>query len=160
MVDDTRLFYEYEHVRTAQGFKAQCMYIPFDGGRMLVDAVSDNRDGLTCRQEFSFYCNPDGTDEHGTQLVYHEDEWKDMIGPYAELFDTYKPGDMVLISCRNPYDMTNIWRLAQLSHITVKKAGEGKYDVLFVLTHGSARRDPTLVKPYKGNEYLLGTRVA
>lgn len=154
-------FHEYGKVRTAHGLEAHVMNIPSFGQEkeLVVDAVTDDN-GYTCRIEYSFHCRRDGTDSNGTRLVYHEDEWRDMVGPYAGLFDTYKPGDMVLITCRNPYDMTNIWRLAQLSHITVKKAGEGKYDVLFVLTHGSVRRDPALVKPYKGNEYLVGTRVA
>lgn len=156
-----RFFHKYGKARTAQGFEAHVMNIPYsDAERELyVEAVTDNN-GYTCRIVHSFHCRRDGTDSNGTRLVYHEDEWRDMVGPYADLFDTYKPGDMVLITCRNPYDMTNIWRLAQLSHLQVKKVGDGMYDVMFVLTHGSVRRDPALVKPYRGNEYLVGTRVA
>ena len=152
-------FSNYQRVRTVQGYKARVMYFAYAHEKMRVEVITDD-DALICRHEFDFWCELDGTDGKGKRLVYHEDEWRDMVGPYADLFDTYKPGDRVLITCRNPYDMTNIWRLAQLSHLQVKKVGDGMYDVMFVLTHGSVRRDPALVKPYKGNEYLVGTRVA
>lgn len=148
-------FNTYEEVRTVAGQKAHVVfYLP---DKMAVDVFEDI-DHETCRTLHTFFCEPDGTDGHGNRLIYHTDEWKELVGPYADLFDIYKPGDMVLIACRNQYDFTNIWRIAQLSHIIVKKAGD-KYDLMFVLTHGSVRRKRETVMPLKGNEHLVGTKV-
>ena len=65
------------------------------------------------------------------------------------------PGQEVLVQSTDPRTHKRIWRLAHLSHIT--KWNDGR--VVYVLTHGSYRREGDPILPFENNKLLLGTEV-
>ena len=136
-----KYFYSGEEIRTIQGYEGKVTFFMDD--MMYID-IYVSGEYITRR------INPDGTDENGHKIIYSIDEWKEHVGKFSRYFDVFKPGDMLLVRSRNPHTLTNVWRLAQLSHIILTDN-----DVIFMLTNGSFRNSDDVLHLIN-NELLIG----